>query len=222
MVRSIFSSVLALVLVGCGQTDFVTYSPTTILAKYGYSIHVPPSSLHGPGNLVWKRQAASSSENQLILGDICSPKFIAFPDSLSRSSAESLDFSKNRDFKFTANGLKKLGLQLSATYLSSVNISFKNTEVQEYSLEDLRSIRNSLGPVCSDLLERQRAKGNAYQVVGAFKADLEYKLTYKRAASAGIARLIQKELAAEFGIDFEGQQRQVGKGLFYGLYLDTL
>ncbi|WFU50707.1 hypothetical protein [Sinorhizobium terangae] len=220
--KMLFGPIFVIFLTGCGHRDVVPYSPTSILSRYGYSVHVPPSSLHGPGNLVWKRSTNVPVGNQVTLGDICSPKYMVFPDSLSKSGAESIDFARNKNFSFSASGLERLGLKTSAAYLSNVSISFKNTEVQEYSLEDLRSIRSNLGPVCAELLELQRAKGNAYQVVGAFKADLEYKLTYKRAVSAGVARLIRKELATEFGINFEGQEGQVGRGLFYGLYLDNL
>lgn len=161
-------------------------------------------------------------ENQVILGDICSPKYILFPDNLSTSTAENIDFTRNKTFSFTAGALEKLGLSLSSKYLSNVTLSFKNTEVQEYSLEDLQSIRNSLGPACTELLRKQKEARNAYQVMGALKADMEYKLTYKTGVSADVARLIRKELSAEFGIDFEGQQGQVGTSLFYGLYLDTI
>lgn len=197
-------------------------TPTEVLQKYGYGVHVPPSSLHGPGNLVYKRPTPKDRSEQLILGDICSPAYLKLPPNLQRSSGEKIDFARNTSFEMDSAALRKLGLDLAASYTRSVTLSFSNTEVLEYSLEDLQSIRNNLGPVCAEILEKQVEKGNAYQVVGAFKADLAYNIEYKGQLSIELQTKIQKELAAKFGIEFSGSEGHVGSGLYYGLFLDKV
>ena len=104
-------------LAGCGAVERAAGPPPTpdaILRDFGYDIRVPPSALHGPGSLVFRRNAPGIGPGKVALGDICSPATMTFPDTLSRSSAETIGFGRDADFAFDARTLELLGLSASA------------------------------------------------------------------------------------------------------------
>lgn len=142
-----------------------------------------------------------------------------FPDTLSRSSAETIGFGRSADFTFDASTPELLGLAASAGAVETLDLRFTNTEVLEYALEDLEAIRDALGPKCTRLLARQVELGNALQVAGAFKADLAYAIAYRAEASAAARSPALRELTGRFGLAFEGAETTVGQGLYYGLVL---
>ena len=144
---------------------------------------------------------------------------MTFPPTLAASSAESVGFGRSQTFSFGLSNFQALGLGASAGSIESLTLRFDNTEVLEYSLEDLERIRSSLGPNCAALLQRQIELGNAYQVAGVFKADLAYDIVYRTEASAEARLAARRELGGRFGIEFQGEESTVGTGLFYGLYL---
>lgn len=203
---------------GCAH-DVEVKQPSEILAESGYLVHVPPSALHGPGNIVYKRMVSGAPKNAVTLGYICDPQYIQFPGEPNRSGSEKIDFASNRNFTFSAKALEALGLSASASQIKSLTISFSNTEVLEYSLEGLQSIRSTLGPICTEIMRKQIASSNAYQVVGALKADITYRATLKNEAGATLSPEAIKEIAAEFGFKIESSAGRVGTGLYYGLDL---
>jgi hypothetical protein len=212
----------AALLAGCGAVEQAAGPPPTpeaILRDFGYTVRVPPSTLHGPGSLVFRRNAPGIGPGKVALGDICSPATMTFPDTLTRSSAETIGFGRDADFSFDARTLELLGLAASAGAIESLDLRFTNTEVLEYSLEDLEAIRDALGPKCARLLARQVELGNAWQVAGVFKADLAYSIAYRAEASAAARSSALRELTGRFGLAFEGAEATVGQGLYYGLFL---
>lgn len=203
----------------CGCTS---ENPRTIVRKAGYLTTVPPSTNYGPGNIVWKRANAYNDKQDVSLGYICSPEFVKFPGDPEKSGAEITDFGSAKSFSFSADNLKTLGLGVSASYVSNLTMKFSNIEYQEYGLDKLEMIEGNLGPECRNILKKQREKGNAHIVRAVFKADLDYKLTYKAGVDANIKAAIVKEIAAEFGISVERSEGRVGRGLFYGVDLEPL
>jgi hypothetical protein len=59
-------------------------------------------------------------------------------------------------------------------------------------------------------------------VRSAFKADLDYSITYKASTSASIKAAVLKEIEAGFGVTLEGNEGRVGRGLYYGVSIDPL
>lgn len=204
--------IIAAALGGCAQT------PTALLKQYGYVEQVPPSRLHGPGNLVYIR-GKNDSPDRVTLGYVCDPKYVKFPGTPDVSPSETINFGQNRTFDLGSAELTQLGLTTSAKYVDSVTLKFENTELQEYSLESLTDIRDSLGPKCRKILATQRAVGNAYQVVSALKADVSYEIKYKVDVSAQAKRFVRQEINAKLGLNFDRTSGTVGKALFYGLQL---
>ncbi len=213
--RLVIAGGCAIALAGC-----TTDRPEDVISRYGYAVAVPPTRNYGLGNLVYKRTNPSNSENEITLGYICSPEYVRFPGDPEKSTSETVASAMNKTFSFNAGFLQQLGLTLSAKYVDSFTMSFKNTEVQEYALDKLSDIRDTLGPKCADILAAMKRKNNAYQVVSAFKADLDYKIDYSANVSADVKPAVMQELSAEFGIDISGERGRVGKDLFYGVYVE--
>ena len=205
--------IVAASLGACAQT------PTQLLKQYGYVEQVPPSRLHGPGNLVYKR---GGSSDRVMLGYVCDPKYVNFPGNPDVSPSETINFGRTRTFDLGSAELTQLGLTTSAKYVDSVTLKFENTEVQEYSLESLARIRDSLGPKCRQILASQRAANNAYQVVAALKADVSYDIKYNVDVSAEAKRLVRWEINAKLGLKTDSSRGEIGKALFYGLHLEPV
>lgn len=215
-----YSGIGALViLTACTTTP---RNPSELVQSAGYVTTVPPTKNYGPGNLVWKKNNKFLKAGDVELGYICSPEYVKFPGAPETSTSEDLNFGHDREFKFTADNLQAIGLTASAQYLSGFTMKFTNTEVQEYALDKIDMITGNLGGACKKILRTQIAKKNAYAVLSAFKADLDYVVTYKAAAGATAKAKVGKELQAEFGIANSGNSGRVGKGLFYGVYLQKL
>ncbi len=207
------------ILTACTTTP---QNPRDVIQGAGYMTTVPPTKNYGPGNLVWKKNNQFNKPGDVTLGYICSPEFVKFPGAPEASASENLDFGHGKEFKFTADNLQAIGLAASAQYVDSFTMRFTNTEVQEYGLDKVGMITDSLGDTCKKILRTQIAKKNAYAVLSAFKADLDYVVTYKADASAAAKVKVGRELQAEFGVANDGNSGRVGKGLFYGVYLQKL
>lgn len=210
-------SAVAILASGC-----VSENPREIVRRAGYLTTVPPSTNYGPGNIVWKRTNRYNDKDDISLGYICSPEYVTFPGSPEKGMGEINDFGRKKDFSFNADNLQKLGFSTSAQYVSNLTIKFSNIEYLEYGLDKLEAIEKSLGPKCRNVLCKQRQKQNAHIVRSAFKADLDYAITYKASASASIKATILKEIEAGFGITLGGNQGRVGRGLYYGVSVDPL
>lgn len=208
---------VSVLLAGCS-----TENPRDLVRRAGYLTTVPPTTGYGPGNIVWKKKNRYISSEDVSLGYICSPGYVKFPGNPEQSSSEILDFAGKKDFSFSADNLKNLGLGLTAQYTSNLTLKFSNIEYQEYALDKIDDIERNLGKECRNILKKQRDKRNAYAVRAAFKADLDYKITYKATATANIKAKIVKEIQAEFGLTAENSEGRVGRGLFYGVDLEPL
>lgn len=202
----------ALAMGGCAAT------PDDILKQNGYVTQIPPSTQHGPGNLVYRKNV-ELGDNKVSLGYICDPSYLRFPKPPETSPSEKITFARNRTFEITGVDLPSIGISAGASYVDSVTLSFENTEIQEYSLEALSQIQESLGPVCRKILRKQQDAGNAYQVIGALKSDVSYEIKYKVDASVEGKNLVKREINAKLGLKADRTQGQTGKGLFYGVYL---
>jgi hypothetical protein len=220
--RYVLLLLAAICLVGCKD------DPSAILKKYHYMTQVPPVSEHGPGNIVWKRSASKgsvlSSKNSVSLGYICDPRYVQFPNEPLSSPTESTNISKEigGNLSFTGVQLSQIGISAAAKLVDKVNLKIENVSVLEYPLEGLYLIRSKLGPVCKEILQEQRKKKNAYQVISAVKADVSYTVSFKAGASAEAKAQLMNALGAKLGIDFSKDSAVVGKGLFYGVELDRL
>lgn len=210
-------SIVAILVSGC-----VSENPREIVRRAGYLTTVPPSTNYGPGNIVWKKTNRYNDKDDISLGYICSPEYVTFPGSPEKGMGEINDFGRKKDFSFNADNLEKLGLSISAQYVSNLTIKFSNIEYLEYGLDKLAAIEKGLGPQCRNILRRQRQRQNAHIVRSAFKADLDYSITYKASTNASIKSEVLKEIEAGFGVTLEGNQGRVGRGLYYGVSIDPL
>jgi len=210
-------SVVAILTTGC-----VSENPREIVRKSGYLTTVPPSTNYGPGNIVWKKVNRYNDKDDVSLGYICSPEYLKLPGAPEKGVGEITDFGRKKDFSFNGDNLQKLGFSTSAKYVSNLTIKFNNIEYLEYGLDKLEAIENGLGPECRNILDKQRKKGNAHIVRSAFKADLDYSITYKASTSASIKAVVLKEIEAGFGVTLEGNEGRVGRGLYYGVSIDPL
>lgn len=212
----------AICLMGCKD------DPSAILKKYGYLSQVPPLTEHGPGNIVWKRGASKgsvfSSKNSVSLGYICDPRYVQFPNEPLSSATESTNISKafGGNLSFTGLQLSQIGISAAANLVDKVDLKIENVSVLEYPLDGLYQIRSKLGPICKEILQEQRQKKNAYQVISAVKADVSYSVSFKAGASAEAKTQLMNALGVKLGIDFSKDSSVVGKGLFYGVELKQL
>lgn len=210
-------SFIAILASGC-----VSENPREIVRRAGYLTTVPPSTSFGPGNVVWKKVNRYNDKDDVSLGYICSPEYVKLPGGPEKGAGEITDFGRKKDFSFNGDNLQKLGFSTSAKYVSNLTIKFNNIEYLEYGLDKLEAIENGLGPQCRSILNKQREKGNAHIVRSAFKADLDYSITYKASTSASIKAAVLKEIEAGFGVTLEGNEGRVGRGLYYGVSIDPL
>lgn len=204
-------------LVGCGSNN-----PREIVRKSGYLTTVPPSTSYGPGSIVWKKTNNYNHPEDVSLGYICSPEYVKFPGEPEKGIGEISDFGTKKEFNFTGQSLKTLGLSTSAKYVSNLTIRFSNIEYLEYGLDKLETIQSNLGPECRKILKKQRDKNNAHIVRSAFKADLDYTITYNATANTDVKIEVLKEIEAKFGLSLQGNKGSVGRGLYYGVAIDPL
>ena len=217
-VGGVFGAIGLLSLAGCAGFPVTGTTPEQFLAQYGYLAQIPPSGLHGLGPIASKRRE-NINNNTVVLAYICGSSHLVLPESPDSASAATIGFGRSRDFELTALDLPSLGLSASAKYVHDITLSFDNATVEEYSLEDLQTIKDALAPTRKSIVKNRLRKGNAYQVAGVFKADLSYKISYNANISASAKLAVLKELSAAFGLTATGNQSEEGKGLFYGVSL---
>ncbi|MGF9764652.1 hypothetical protein AAII07_57200 [Microvirga sp. 0TCS3.31] len=221
MKRIVAVSLLAVGLAACNHT--IQANPNTVLERYGYLQQVPPVAEHGPGTLVWRRTIPQPPTRYASLGYICRPEFTADAGAPISSPTERSAIGRelNASFNLTGAEVASFGIGAAAQYVNKVTLSFENVEVQEYPLETLARIRSSLGPECKRILREQIRKDNAYQVVSVIKADVTYNVEFKSGASLSAKAEALTAIGAKLGFDAARSDGTAGKGLYYGVALES-
>jgi hypothetical protein len=219
------------VLSGCTTTQqdveppkaYPEFSANT-LTQLGYDPIALPSTAFAPGSLVTSSRGSGLSL-PLRLSYLCRPDFVSYPPLIvdqAASSDASRGLSGNFSLDLNAIGIGSAGLK--AKGLRSVTLKFSNVRVEQLAIEDLITIRNGLGPVCSDLLKDYSQRGLAYQTRQALRADVEYVVDWSKEASAEVKSEVISEISGSLGAGFKADNDNtvIGKGLYYGMILDRI
>lgn len=217
MKRTFATLSIALLVGGC-----VSENPRDAVRQSGYLTTVPPSTNFGPGNIVWKKQNRYAQPEDVSLAYICSPGSFTLPGEPVTALGESKNFGSEKDFSFSGEALQKLGLSASGQHVRNLTIKFSNVQYLEYPLDQLDGIEGSLGPRCRSILKKQKKKKNAHIVRAAFKADLEYSVSYKSTLQASVKLAVANEIKGAFGINISSNRGTAGRGLYYGVDIQPL
>ena len=185
-----------------------------------------PSTAYGPGALVTSVEGYGMTE-PLRLTYLCNPRFTSTPEpmvdaTISVTTSQAMAARLSLDIAAVAAGTPAIGT--SAGAIRSVQVSFLNATVEQLASDDLRSIRNQLGPVCREIVQEFAERGIAYQTKHALRADVRYEFEYSRGISAGARQRMAQVLSAALGGSFASTEEGsvVGRGVYYGLILEKV
>jgi len=158
----------------------------------------------------------------LHLAYICDPEYTKAPPPLI-AEARTNSASQKLGGKFDVS-VASLGLGAAADDVESVTLQVTNLRVEQMPKDKMRAIQTDLGPKCSGLLAEYKAMGIARQTQQALRADITYKATLKRSASAEAKNIILQKLQGALGgsVSAESDIVLTGNGLYYGLILDDV
>lgn len=213
----------ALVLTSCTSTSNQESQATLndTIRALGYDSLALPSTAYGPGSLVTSVKGGGL-QPPLKLTYLCRPDFTHTPPSIiDQAASADVSGALKGTFNLDATALTQLGLGANLNYIRSVTLKLTNVTVEQLALDDLASIRLSLGPQCQKIVQAFSSKSLAYQTQQAIRADVTYSVELNKGASADVKGLVVHSLSAAFGGSVENNSglTATGKGLFYGLVL---
>lgn len=201
-----------------------TVSPAAVVQKLGYDTVALPSTAYGPGALVTSVRGAGLS-SPLKLTYLCRPDFTNTPPPIVDAAASSQASSAfGGTFALDAPSLSALGIGAQAQFLDSVTLEFSNVKIEQLGFDDLKLVRDNLGPVCKDIVNDFSTRSLAYQTKQAIKADVTYTAKFKAGASAEVKNIVLDALNVGFGGSVQGSSGETvsGTGLYYGLILERV
>jgi hypothetical protein len=199
-----------------------------IIAAYGFQRNVPPSTLYGPGTLVYRQNYDPRVQNpgSVQIDYLCTTRYSVdlYEHKPRISDTESRDVANKIGGSFNL-GLPALrtifNLTATAKAARSVTATISDAKIYTYAPDELSEIRSLLRPVCRDIVNRNIASSNAYQVLKVLEATVDLRVTFDASASAGLKVQAQKELLnAGFTLDPASDTLVTkGKALYYGVAL---
>lgn len=199
-------------------------SPDSAIEKLGYDAVALPSTAYGPGSLVTSVKG-SGVASPLKLTYLCRPDFASVPVPIVDQAASSqVSRALSGRFALDAPALNAFGIGADAQFLESVTLSFSNVKIEQLGFDDLKTVRDNLGPVCKDIVRDFSTRSLAYQTKQAIRADVVYTANFKAGASAEVKNLVLDALNVGFGGSVQGGSGQTitGSGLYYGLILERV
>jgi hypothetical protein len=108
---------------------------------------------------------------------------------------------------------------VSAGAVTGITLNLTNVSVEELAFDQLSTIRNNLGPICSSTLDDFRGEGVAYQVQQALKADVTYTLSFSSNVDAGAQLSILEKFSGRVAANAVNTSNSTvsGVGLYYGI-----
>lgn len=214
-------------LAGCTATEA---DIEAVIAKAGFVYNVPPTTLYGPGVLVFRRnydpQLAKFTNVQL--GPLCLSKYYIdrYPERPYESPTLDTDL-RNRlgaNVKIGLDAFKRLvGIELNPEIVRDAQISIRHARVLAYSDESLGDIKNLLTPKCLGYVNKNIREKNAYQIDQVLEATIDYTVTFKAkgAASANLD-LLGRKIGGTVELVDENTAKISGNALYYGVSLRPL
>lgn len=218
---------LALPLAAC-QTDTTL---TNVVSSYGFSRNLPPSTLYGPGSLVYRANfdPADTRMAEVRIDYLCTDRYsVALYPSPPRSSdteTQGLASQKGGSFALDLPALRSLfNVDLSANAAGSVVATIADTKILAYAPDELAEIRALLRPACRDSVQRNIKTNNAWQVAKVLQATVDLTVTLKAGASGSVkAEAVRKLVDAGFTLDAANTTlTSKGKALYYGVRLEPV
>ncbi|WP_332686277.1 hypothetical protein [Bosea sp. (in: a-proteobacteria)] len=200
----------------------------SIIARYGFSRNVPPSTLHGPGALVARENYDPSDKNprSVQLTSLCTSRYSVdlynFKPTLSDTESRDVASQLGGSFNIEAPALKSLfNLQATARAARSAVVTVADAKIYTYAQDELAEIRALLRPVCREIVMTNIGQSNAHQVLKVLEATVELKISFDVAASASIkAKAVNELVKAGFEIAPSSDSVTTrGKALYYGVGL---
>lgn len=199
-----------------------------IIAQYGFQRNVPPSTLYGPGTLVYRQNYDSKVQNpaSVQIDYLCTTRYSVdlYEHKPKISETESRDVASRIGGSFNL-GLPALqtifNLNATAKVAKSVTATVSDARIFTYAPDELAEIRSLLRPGCRDIVRRNIPSANAYQVLKVLEATVDLKVTFDASASASLKARAEKELLnAGFTLDPASDAVVTkGKALYYGVVL---
>lgn len=199
-----------------------------IIAEYGFQRNVPPSTLYGPGTLVYRQNYDPKERNpaSVQIDYLCTTRYSVdlyehkpkFSETESRNVASKIGGS----FNLGLPALQTIfNLTATAKVARSVTATVSDARIFTYAPDELAEIRNLLRPGCRDIVRRNVPSANAYQVLKVLEATVDLKVTFDASASASLKARAEKELLnAGFTLDPASDAIVTkGKALYYGVVL---
>jgi hypothetical protein len=217
-------AVIAPAIAGCQATGG---DVEHFVVKAGFVYNNPPTTLYGPGALVFRRNydPKQAKFTSVQLGALCEPRFYLDKYEVRPSESPTLDTDlKNKiggSFKVGFDALSALlGVQLSPEAMREAQISVKHARVLAYSDEALGDIRDLITPKCAGIVNKNIGLGNAYQVDRVLEASIDYTLTFnvKATASANL-NVISRKVDGTIQLVDDNTAKITGNALYYGIGL---
>lgn len=197
---------------------------------YGFTFNIPPSTLYAPGTLVARLRydPRDSDPKAVTLDFLCSPNFSV---KLYKNPAQSSDTywqATTRNFGGTLTGAvpvlqKVVDLNARLKAARSISATISDTRVHAYAPDDLASIRSGLGPECRNIVNKNIATQNAYQVSQVLEATVEITVELDTGADANAQVKFTTTLAQlGFAANYQNKNTLKGNALYYGIRLQPL
>ena len=225
------SPALLLTLAACGgpsSPNIAPYdnTPLAAVSKLGYDPVALPSTAYGPGSLVTS-VAGTGMTAPLKLTYLCNPRFTTVPAPIvDRAASADASRALSGAFSLDTLALRRLGIDIgaAANQVASVQLKFSNVSVEQLAFDDLAAVRQTLGPVCQQLVADYASRNLAYQTKQAIRADVDVTANFTRGASLSAKQAVVDALGAQLALSGQGNDAStlVGHGLYYGLILVPL
>jgi hypothetical protein len=218
---------LSMVLSACNETKQME----AVLADYGFTRNIPPSTLYGPGTVVYRENydPRDTAPKTAQLGYLCDRQYpnTAYPIEPVRSDTESRDIASKLGGRFSigAPALKSLlDIDLGLSASDTVNVAIRDVSIAAYSIEALDAIQATLGERCRKIVNRNIRKRNAYQVVKVLQASVDFEINLDASANAAAkAEVVRKKLASiDASVEYGDKTVVKGKSLYYGVKLEPI
>lgn len=220
--RALITACVAAAGLGACVNRTVEANPKSVLAEYGYQQQHPPVTTHGPGTLVHKIKTSIKDPAFVSLAYICNEDATrsSVPISISPTQSSTIAQKLNADFSLSGAEIANFGIGSSAKYVKNITLRFDNVEIQEYSTQALAEILETADKGCRTSLRRKIKIKNAYQVSSVIKADLSYNIEFDSEISAKAQEEALTQIGMQIGVNINQYKGTVGKGLYYGVYLE--
>lgn len=225
--RCISTILSTLLLTACSGTS---RDLEDVINEYEYIRLVPASDVYSAGSLVFREtyDPSDTDPKNAAIGSLCIDEFAVdlYPVKPKKGASETVSLSRLSGAKIKVDGPSLgdiLDVEAAAEASEAVSISIGNVSVEAYSLEDLRSIGDLLGPRCKEIVNENIESGNAYQIRETLTATIKVELKLKAGVSAELKQTAISELQGiGVTVDSGTTASVTGSALVYGIKWEQL